>query len=538
MDLKPSEGELISLQVTSQTHTKEALDHSMETEELEQWERGSRMDPPVDQFVQTEIMLQTAQIDPIPDLTDFLKRTMPRIMRALEPRQSQIPCIPYLDPSASWDDESEVTETMRLYAAPSREETIAGEGRKEDYFEAGERLVAIKLGVSCVKWNCRGTIVAAGYLLPGRHGGWCSHKGLVWAWNSAGKEEKPQSFETDGCITAIGFHPTSPLGLVAGSFNGQLMLLDLGRPDPLVNTTPVDEYFHREAISQITWIDSPSGPQLFSVSADSKVLQWDAHLRFPLRGFLITAGEGGLSLASPLDDYGTVLIGTESGAVLKGTIGQVLTEKTPIDSGKWKPDAELILNNVKSRHEIKTQTERYAVDTGKRDIDPACIYSAKPELKRLYGSPFSFPYERHDGPVIAVAANPFHRHLFATGSTDGTVHIYHLLSSRSISVLEPADRCPIGALFWSLSRPLVLFIGTGDGNVYVYDLGLSVGKWVQKIEGESRDMVVSLAGNKGNRGVIAVGYAGGEVRIVKLSRHLTQLQPDDLRKLSTFLSLT
>jgi len=74
--------------------------------------------------------------------------------------------------------------------------------------------------------------------------------------------------------------------------------------------------------------------------------------------------------------------------------------------------------------------------------------------------------------------------------------------------------------------------------VYVYDLGLSVGKWVQKIEGESRDMVVSLAANKGNRGVIAVGYAGGEVRIVKLSRHLTQLQPDDLRKLSTFLSLT
>jgi len=92
MDLQPSEGELISLQVTSQTLAREALDHSMETEELEQWERGSRMDPPTDQSVQTESILPAAQIDPIPDLTDFLKRTMPRILRALEPRQSQIPC--------------------------------------------------------------------------------------------------------------------------------------------------------------------------------------------------------------------------------------------------------------------------------------------------------------------------------------------------------------------------------------------------------------------------------------------------------------
>ena len=450
--------------------------------------------------------------------------------------KAKFPVTPHPDPSASWDDENELTETMRLYAAPNREEAVAGEGRKEDYFEGGERLVAIKLGVSCVKWNSRGTILAAGYLVPGRHGGWCSHKGLVWVWNSAGREEKPQSFETEGCVTAIGFHPTSPLGLVAGSFNGQLMLMDLEKADPFVYTTPVDEYFHREAISQLTWIDSPSGPQLFS--ADSKVLQWDAHLRFPLRGFLITAGEGGLCLASPLDDYGTVLIGTESGAVLKGTIGQIQTEKAVVESGKWKVEAELILNNVKSRHEIKTLTERYAVDTGKRDIDPACIYAAKPELKRLYGAPFSFPYERHDGPVLAVATNPFHRHLFATGSTDGTVHIHHLLLSRSIAVLEPADRCPIGALFWSLSRPLVLYIGAGDGSVYVYDLGLSLGKWVQKIQGEGRDMVVSLAGNRGNRGVIAVGYAAGEVRIIKLGRNLTQLQPDDLRKLSSFLSLT
>lgn len=92
MDLQPSEGELISLQVTSQTLAREALDRSMETEELEQWERGSRMDPPIDQCIQTESIQHTAQIDPIPDLSDFLKRTMPRIMRALEPRQSRIPC--------------------------------------------------------------------------------------------------------------------------------------------------------------------------------------------------------------------------------------------------------------------------------------------------------------------------------------------------------------------------------------------------------------------------------------------------------------
>lgn len=93
MDLKPAEGELISLQVTSQVSSKEeALDRSMETEELEQWERGSRMDPPIDQSIQTDSPEILPEMNPLPDLTDFLKRTLPRILRALEPRQSPITC--------------------------------------------------------------------------------------------------------------------------------------------------------------------------------------------------------------------------------------------------------------------------------------------------------------------------------------------------------------------------------------------------------------------------------------------------------------
>lgn len=413
---------------------------------------------------------------------------------------------------------------------------MEGDAGKEDYFEAGEKVVSYKLSVSCVKWNNLGTILSVGYLLPGTHGGWCSHKGQISLWNSSNRDEKPQVFETEGCITAMEFHPSKPLVLVVGTFNGQLILMDLDKSDQFVYVTPVDEYFHREAIRDLLFIDSPSGPQLFSISSDSKALHWDSSLRFPIRGFLITAGEGGLCLTSPLDDYGTILIGTESGAVLKGNIGQVTTDGIVL--AKWKPEANLVLNNAKNRHEIKTVTEKYAADMGKREVDVGCVYAAKPEMKRLYGAPFSFMYEKCDGPVLTVTANPFNRHLFATGSTDGTVRLYHLLLSKSLCVLSPSDRHPISSLLWSPTRPLVLFIGSSDGSIYIYDLGQSTGTPIDLIPTDTHDMVISLTANKGNKNLLAVGYAAGEVRVIRLNSRLTTLQPEDMRNLSTFISLT
>jgi WD40 repeat protein len=72
-------------------------------------------------------------------------------------------------------------------------------------------------------------------------------------------ETPTTTIETDVCITALEFHPTKPSWLIGGSFNGEIFLWDLAREDAaaeqLLAKSSVDEYFHRECVSQFLWLE-------------------------------------------------------------------------------------------------------------------------------------------------------------------------------------------------------------------------------------------------------------------------------------------
>jgi hypothetical protein len=65
-------------------------------------------------------------------------------------------------------------------------------------------------------------------------------------------------------VTAVQFHPKDPKLLVGGTFNGNVLLWDVQAEEPLQCSSDIDEYFHREAVTQLLWVSVLSRLELSS----------------------------------------------------------------------------------------------------------------------------------------------------------------------------------------------------------------------------------------------------------------------------------
>lgn len=247
--------------------------------------------------------------------------------------------------------------------------------------------------------------------------------------------------------------------------------------------------------------------------------------------------EGGLAFNIPHEDDCTILAGSESGKVMKLTLQDLNTQSIPLDGMKWKPEAESILNNLSANHrqQVFKAAVRYAMDMGMKEVESRAIFSCKPDLMKMYANPITFHYESHDGPVLAISCNPFHRNLFATSSSDGTIRLYHLLNSKPILTLEPNPNKRITALSWSQIRPLVLAAGCDNGNVYIFDLMQNQFGQVATLKGDQRNKVTSINFNKVLRDYLGISFISGEVKLYQLAPVFTSSHPDEHRRLILLL---
>lgn len=141
--------------------------------------------------------------------------------------------------------------------------------------------------------------------------------------------------------------------LAGGTYNGELVLWDVTttEADPQIAMSSIDDYFHREAIQSLQWVDNAindksgrsgaasygygskvsaiaknkelAGSSIATVSSDGKILIWDLidDLRFPAKGFMLFAKKrlvGGRCLAfSPLE-RNLFVLGSETGSLIRG----------------------------------------------------------------------------------------------------------------------------------------------------------------------------------------------------------------------------
>lgn len=270
---------------------------------------------------------------------------------------------------------------------------------------------------------------------------------------------------------------------------------DVSQEEPQIAVSQIDEYFHREEITKLIWVRQENiatmqiKVSLVSTSTDGKILVWryQDKLRYPIKGHLLatkkgsdTALTGGTSLdkVNQMEDN-TYLVGTEGGSIFKCSVTPPsdsdishLFEKSSL---RWKQDAVQVIANlpVKAMNEVKKKVERYAQDRGNRDVTAETVFSAKPDIKLLYPSPFTANYERHNGLVSGVNCSPFLKRLFLTCSVDGSVRLYDVLNNRPVAIFEPGYNEYLMNCLWSPFRPTVFVAVSNAGTVYIYDLLLS-----------------------------------------------------------------
>lgn len=172
------------------------------------------------------------------------------------------------------------------------------------------------LPCTAVEWNCTGSIIAATY---GRTDlkGWDAGQGGVCSWSIYGRNfdnEKPDMFfDVKSCFMSIAFHPKKPAVCAVGSFTGEVYILNVtNKDDNLIARSKVDDYFHREPITDLAWVFDydERNYQIASISGDGKILFWSIknRLQSPIRGYMLTpkraiktknahAAIGGMSLA-------------------------------------------------------------------------------------------------------------------------------------------------------------------------------------------------------------------------------------------------
>jgi WD40 repeat protein len=330
----------------------------------------------------------------------------------------------------------------------------------------------------------------------------------------------------------VAFHPTIPSLLAAGTFNGEVMVWDLNKGDePLLATSRVDLYFHREPVCEVKWFPEVSlqggaggaggageGHLLASLCNDGKMFVWNMKdlLEYPLRGFQMrgarkgarggvktgdvggdpatygskrgAGGGGGVCMAFSSQDSFQFVLGSEMGSVYKCTREEA-DLRHMMDRGPdlaWTADGLAVLRTIVKPgaaggsgdgggdsadvHAFKAHVEKFARERGLREVNRSVVFESKPPLDLLYPTPVSFEFAPHDGPVHDVQASPFSRNVFLTCSSDSSVKMYSLLQKKAcVSLQASSSSNYLYSTAWSHSRPCVFAASTEDGRVLIYD---------------------------------------------------------------------
>ena len=260
-----------------------------------------------------------------------------------------------------------------------------------------------------------------------------------------------------------------------------------------------------------------------------------------------------------------------------------------------------MLQSVASHVERWAKENSHAFAAG-RAIDARAVFQSKPPPDMIFnanpdggggGGTNVTRYESHAGPVLALAASPFHRHLFASAGADGLIKVSSLLQHKPLLCLDPAGIVNKGAeaggsgpgggfgatgallsggggasiydVQWSHTRPMVFAAAASNGMLYLYDLERSLSIPVSEVRSPAVPIVKSsvpaldvsegdnqadgstaaslqeafgggapvhtVSFNPKMRGFLAFGDAAGGVHVYKIDSSLADAQPGEAPEL-------
>lgn len=195
-------------------------------------------------------------------------------------------------------------------------------------------------------------------------------------------------------------------------------------------------------------------------------------------------------------------------------------------TSKAKPDTGLGLTCIDFAHE---QQHTFVIGTESGAVLKGSLNAG--EISMEAGSLVNFVFANHSGPVYAVACSPFHRNLFLSVSTDMRIHVSSFLQSQPLLVLEPQA----GYLFdvqWSPTRPLVFAVAAANGTVLIYDLLTSNAARITVLTVNNCGAPVHALQFSSRCGWLGAVDARGDMRIWALGTALTEQRPNEVAVLN------
>ena len=254
--------------------------------------------------------------------------------------------------------------------------------------------------------------------------------------------------------------------------------------------------------------------------------------------------EGGASLSFSAEDPTAFVVGLEAGQLFKGSLlaNQLRTAQAVMREHAevpWSAAAAALVARVPqaSYSRLKQKVERDVAIGRDKEVLPSHVFAAGVNPRELYASPLTFCFRTHSGPVYAARFSPFHRNVFLSASTDGTIRLYNQLSPQPFHVVE-VNSAPILCAAWSPARPLVFAAAASDGKLYLFDLKKSKGKpeVTLNVTDDGKTACTYVAFNTKSPELLSTADALGAVKIWRLSTFLAEPVPHELEALDTMAS--
>ncbi|TPX68025.1 hypothetical protein SpCBS45565_g03401 [Spizellomyces sp. 'palustris'] len=290
-----------------------------------------------------------------------------------------------------------------------------------------------------------------------------------YIWDVENPNTPDQTLTPPSPLVSIKYNPKDPHVLVGGCYNGLISYWDTRKGSFPVDTSAVDRS-HRDPVYNLSWVQSKSGSEFFSVSSDGQVLWWDIRkLAEPTENLLLDPEKNGQIVGGTVVDYETTMptkfmVGGENGSVFM------------------------------------------------------CNKKAKNPSEKI-----THIYPGHHGPVLALQRNPFFLKNFLTvGDWKAQIWAEDIRSPIMSTRYAPSyltDAC------WSPTRPSVFFTSKLDGTVDVWDYLFKQNDptlTVQVCNSPIHSIKIQEHGRH-----IATTARDGSTTILELSDGLTRLQNNE-----------
>nr|CAB3267695.1 WD repeat-containing protein 34 [Phallusia mammillata] len=305
--------------------------------------------------------------------------------------------------------------------------------------------------VTCLSWTSSGATLAVAYG-TNENLAWSDQRSYIGLWNLDRSKINPnacdQKLELESCVQTISCHPELAGYIAAGLYSGLVVLWDLAKDEVIYSETS-----HADPVTCICWMQSSSAKYLevLSSSTDGDMIVWkwrkgketeplktEKHMK--IRGANLPRRVG-----------------------MKGHGSVGITSCCPMKGDPHDP--------------TQTQTNVVAMGTVIVGCENGSVLKCSTEVND--SNPITFVYESHVGPVYSVEWSPFHRHLFLTCATEQVCRIYHSLQASPLREIRPEEAVSgrssnyLYSVFWSTTRPAIIFAAGGSGRIEACDLRTS-----------------------------------------------------------------